>query len=49
MTFLWQEEKGKYFYRMHTNDKLIMNKLKRRYGFKLTAISDTHPLWILEV
>lgn len=46
MTYLWQEEKGKKFYRVQTDDKFIADKLKRRNGFKLTAKGLNTSFWI---
>jgi len=46
MTYLWQEEYGKPYYRLQVEDKSIADKLKRRQGFRIAAISVTRPLWI---
>jgi hypothetical protein len=46
MTYLWQEERGKNFYRVQTDEKLIANKLKRRKGFNLSVFSVNDNLWI---
>ena len=39
MTYLWQEERGKIFYKVQTDDRDIAKKLKRRIGFKLSAFA----------
>ena len=46
MTYLWQEERGKNFYRVQTDEKKIANKLKRRNKFRLCAIGWNTTLWI---
>jgi hypothetical protein len=46
MTYLWQEERGKNFYKVQTDDKAIANKLKRRNGFSLSALAINNNLWI---
>jgi hypothetical protein len=46
MTNLWQEERGKKFYRVQTNEKQISDRLKRRNKFHLSAISINTSLWI---
>lgn len=35
MTYLWQEERGKPFYRVQTDERLIAKKMRRRNGFRL--------------
>ncbi len=35
MTYLWQEERGKKYYRIQTDDIDIAKKMKRRNGFHL--------------
>ena len=37
LTYLWQEESGKKYYRVQTDDKDIAKKLFRRNGFRLSA------------
>ena len=37
LTYLWQEESGKKYYRVQTDDKVIAKKLFRRNGFRLSA------------
>jgi hypothetical protein len=46
MTYLWQEERGKNFYKVQTDEKTIANKLKRRNGFSLSALAINNDLWI---
>ena len=45
MTYLWQEERGKKFYKFQTDEKEIYNKLIRRQGFKLSARGFNCDLW----
>ncbi len=45
-TCMWQEERGKKFYKVQTNDKDIANKIKRRNGFHLCAKAVNANLWI---
>lgn len=46
MTYLWQEERGKQFYKIQTDNKEIAYKLKRRIGFSLSANGINSSLWI---
>jgi hypothetical protein len=46
MTHLWQEERGKNFYKVQTDEKNIAVKLKRRNKFYLCAIALNANLWI---
>lgn len=46
MTYLWQLERGSNTYKVQTDSKEIADKLKRRNGFQISAISITNPLWI---
>jgi len=46
MTYLWQVERGKNFYKVQTDQKTINEKLKRRKGFRLCAVSLNTNLWI---
>ena len=46
MTYLWQEERGKVFYKVQTDDRQIAKKLKRRKGFRLYAQGLNEDLWI---
>ena len=33
MTYLWQEERGKQFYRVQTDERLVAKKMRRRNAF----------------
>ena len=33
--YLWQEERGKKYYKVQTDEKDVANKMKRRNGFRL--------------
>jgi len=46
MTYLWQEERGKNFYKVQTDEKCVADKLKRRNKFFLSAAALNHSLWI---
>lgn len=46
MTYLWQEARGMSFYKVQTDEKEIADKLKRRAGFRLCAVSFNTKLWI---
>ena len=46
MTYLWQEERGRNYYRVQTDEKEISDKMKRRNGFRLCADSLNKNLWI---
>jgi len=46
MTYLWQEERGKMFYKIQTNEKWIAQKLKRRNKFHLCSIGWNKKLWV---
>ena len=46
MTYLWQEERGKNFYKIHTDEKSIADILKRRNKFHLSANALNANLWI---
>ncbi len=35
MTYLWQEERGKKFYKVQTDERDVAKKMKRRNGFHL--------------
>lgn len=45
-TYLWQEERGKNFYRIQTEEKSVADKLKRRKDCRLTSIGLNCKLWI---
>jgi len=47
MIHLWQEERGKEFYRLQTDEKTISDKLKRRNGFQLIGSSlNSKSFWL---
>ena len=46
MTYLWQEERGKKFYKVQTDDKEAAKKMKRRNGFHLCGYGWNNSLWI---
>ena len=48
MTYLWQLERGKEFYFVQTDDRLIAKKLKRRNKFYLSAIALNDNLWVFK-
>lgn len=48
MTYLWQEERGRKFYKVQTNEKSIADKLKRRKGSRLSASAINKNLWIYD-
>ena len=35
MTYLWQEERGKQFYKVQTDERDVAKKMRRRNGFRL--------------
>jgi len=43
---MWQEERGKPFYRFQTKNRAAASKMKRRNKFKLTAWGVNCELWI---
>jgi hypothetical protein len=43
---MWQEEKGKPYYRFQTDEKQLADKMKRRNKFKLSAKGYNTNLWI---
>ncbi len=45
MTYLWQEERGKKYYRVQTDDRAIAMKLKRRDGFNLCGYAVNANVW----
>lgn len=45
-TYLWQEERGKNFYRIQTDEKSVADKLKRRKDCILTSIGLNCKLWV---
>lgn len=46
MLYLWQEERGKPYYRFQTDDKAIATKMKRRNKFKLIGLGVNCNCWI---
>lgn len=46
MLYMWQEEKGKPYYRFQTDDKKLADKMKRRNKFKLTADISNPEGWV---
>ena len=46
MTYLWQEQRGKPFYRFQTDDYKIAAKMKGRKKFTLAGRGMNCPLWI---
>ncbi len=46
MTYLWQEERGKIFYKVQTDERLIAKKMRRRNGFHLCGQALNANLWI---
>lgn len=46
MTYLFQEERGKNFYRIQTDEKNIAQILKRRNSFHISGIGFNVGLWI---
>ena len=48
MTYLWQEQRGKPFYRFQTDDYKIAAKMKGRKKFTLTGRGINCSLWIFQ-
>ena len=48
MTYMWQEERGKQYYKFQTDDREIANKMKRRAKFELVARGINCELWIFQ-
>ncbi len=46
MTYLWQEERGKKFYKVQTDESDVAKKMKRRNGFHLCGFAVNASLWI---
>lgn len=46
MTYLWQEERGKKYYKIQTDEKEIARILKRRNKFTLSAVGLNKNIWI---
>jgi len=49
MVYMWQEQKGKPYYRFQTDDKDIADKMKRRNKFELVGWGVNCELWIYQV
>ena len=48
MTFMWQEERGKKYYRFQTDEIDIAKKMKRRNKFELVGRGVNCELWIFQ-
>lgn len=48
MLFLWQEERGKPYYRFQTDEKELAYKMKRREKFKLVGGGLNCNLWLFQ-
>jgi hypothetical protein len=48
MTNMWQEERGKKYYRFQTDEIDIANRMKRRKKFILVGWGDNCELWIFQ-
>lgn len=48
MTYMWQEERAKPYYRFQTDEREIHNRMKRREKFKLVADGVNCNLWIYQ-
>lgn len=48
MTYMWQEERGKKYYRYQTDEKAIADKMKRRHKFELVGWGDNCELWVFQ-
>lgn len=46
MTYLWQEERGKKFYKVQTDNRDAAKKMRRRNGFHLCGQALNAGLWI---
>ncbi|MCK5590726.1 MAG: hypothetical protein KAI72_02100 [Candidatus Pacebacteria bacterium] len=49
MVYMWQEQKGRPYYRFQTDDKDIADKMKRRNKFALIGWGVNCDLWIYQV
>jgi len=45
-TSLWQEQRGKPYYRIQTTDPAVARKLRRRTTFKLVGYGVNKSIWI---
>ena len=48
MTSMWQEERGKKYYRFQTDEREIANKMRRRNKFELVGWGVNRELWIFQ-
>ena len=48
MTSMWQEERGKKYYRFQTDEKDIAQKMRRRNKFELVGWGVNCNLWIFQ-
>ncbi len=48
MTYMWQEERGKKYYRFQTDEREIANKMRRRNKFELVGWGINCELWIFQ-
>ena len=48
MTYMWQEERGKHYYRFQTDEKQIAVKMKRREKFEFFGRGMNCSLWIFQ-
>ncbi len=46
MTYLWQEERGKKFYKVQTDEREVAKKMRRRNGFRLCGQALNTSFWI---
>lgn len=46
MTYMWQEERGKPYYRFQTDDSAVNKKMRQRKYFHLSAWGENCNLWI---
>ena len=48
MTFMWQEEQGKKYYRFQTDERDIAKKMRRRNKFEIVGSGVNCELWIFQ-
>lgn len=48
MTYLWQEERGKPFYRFQTNESEVARKMKRAQSYHEIGFIDNPKQWIFQ-
>ena len=46
MIYMWQEERGKPYYRFQTTNRKAAEKMKRREKFKLVGKAVNFELWV---